>query len=241
MMNTRNSILRASRMARRTQSGVILVVTMLFLIMLTLIGTAAINMSTSEERMARGMRDYNVAIQAAEAALRDAQFDILNIGPWAQPVRHISGQSGFNSACVGGLCTVLTGSGNRVWEQPSNAGTWLSNTTSLNKSRSIGTHTGIYRLPMSNYPAETLPAAQALNAVNSLAPVPAPVQVRVGGVSRQPRYLIEAIPDDRAATTVSAQSLSGYGSGLEFVYRVSSIGFGSDPNTRVVLQMMYKP
>ena len=232
---------RGPRAMRRAQSGVILVVTMLFLIMLTLIGTAAINMSTAEERMARGMRDYNVAIQAAEAALRDAQYDILNTGPWAQPVRHISGQSGFNSACTGGLCTVLTGAGNRVWETPSNAGTWLSNTLSDGKSQSIGTFTGNYRLPMSNYPAEPLPPAQAADPVNALAPVPAPVQIKVGGVSRQPRYLIEAIPDDRSATSLSAQSLSGYGSGLEFVYRVSSIGFGTDPNTRVVLQMMYKP
>jgi type IV pilus assembly protein PilX len=230
--------------ARRSQSGVILVVTMLFLIMLTLIGTAAINMSTAEERMARGMRDYNVAIQAAEAALRDAQFDILNIGPWAQPVRHISGQSGFNDTCDYGLCKALTGTaGERVWEAPADAGTWLSNLGSPapGKSQSIGTHTGTYRMPMSNYPSETLPTAQAMDALNSLAPVPAPVQVKVGGVSRQPRYLIEAMPDDRAAVTLSAQSLSGYGSGLEFVYRVSSIGFGSDPNTRVVLQMMYKP
>ena len=239
MMN--RQAFRGPRGVRRSQSGVILVVTMLFLIMLTLIGTAAINMSTAEERMARGMRDYNVAIQAAEAALRDAQFDVLNIGPWAQPVRHISGQSGFNSSCTGGLCTVLAGAGGRVWEAPSNAGTWLSNTTGLDKSRSIGTHTGTYRMPMSNYPAESLPAAQAADPVNSLAPVPAPLQIRVGGVSRQPRYLLEAIPDDRSGITVSSQALSGYGSGLEFVYRVSAIGFGSDPNTRVVLQMMYKP
>ena len=83
MMNRRN--FGGPRNGRRSQSGVILVVTMLFLIMLTLIGTAAINMSTSEERMARSMRDYNVAIQAAESALRDAQYDILNTGPWLQP------------------------------------------------------------------------------------------------------------------------------------------------------------
>ncbi len=240
MMNRHN--FRGARLARRSQSGVILVVTMLFLIMLTLIGTAAINMSTSEERMARSMRDYNVAIQAAEAALRDAQYDILNAGPWLQPVRHISGQSGFNNSCTGGLCTVIAGAGNRAWEAPSNQNLWLSNTTSLDKSRPIGTHTGNFRLPMSNFPAETLPSAQALDAANALAPIPAPVQIRVGGVSRQPRYLIEAIPDDRPGQSVSAQGIAGYNQGgLEFVYRVSSIGFGSDPNTRVVLQMMYKP
>ncbi len=153
-------------------------------------------------------------------------------------MRHISGQSGFNNTCVGGLCTVIAGSGNRAWEQPSNAGTWLSNTTSLNKSRSIGTHTGNYRLPMSNYPDEALPVAQAADPVNALAPVPVPVQIRVGGVSRQPRYLIEAIPDTRPGVSVS---VSGGPVGPEFVYRVSSIGFGTDPNTRVVLQMMYKP
>ena len=67
---------------RQRQGGVVLIVALLFLIMLTMVGTAAINMSTAEERMARSNRDYNIALQAAEAGLRDAQADVLNTGPW---------------------------------------------------------------------------------------------------------------------------------------------------------------
>jgi len=223
---------------RRQQGGVVLIVALMFLIMLTMIGTAAINMSTAEERMARANRDYNVALQAAEVALRDAQADMLNTGPWAQPVKRISGQSGFNDQCTLGMCRVLVGAGNRVWEQAS--GAWLSNLTGLDKSRMVGTHTGNYRLPTTKYPDEVV-GAQAADPNNVVAPVPAPPSVKVGGVTRQPRYLLEVMPDDRPGQRVSAQALGGYNTGLEFVYRVTSIGYGSDAATRVMLQMMYKP
>lgn len=223
---------------RQRQGGVVLIVALLFLIMLTMIGTAAVNMSTAEERMARSNRDYNVALQAAEAALRDAQADVLNTGPWAQPVKRISGQSGFNNVCTLGMCRVQVGVGNRVWEQAS--GAWLTNLTSLDKSRMIGTHTGNYRLATNKYPDEAV-AAQAQDTNNVIAPVPVPPSLKVGGVTRQPRYLLEVMPDDRPGQRISAQALGGYNTGLEFVYRVTSIGYGSDASTRVMLQMMYKP
>ena len=227
---------------RQRQGGVVLIVALLFLIMLTMIGTAAINMSTAEERMARSNRDYNIALQAAEAGLRDAQADVLNTGPWAQPVKRISGQSGFNDLCTLGMCRVLVGAGLRVWEKPGGVadGDWLTNLTSLDKSRMIGTHTGNYRMPTTKYPDEAV-AAQAQNNNAVIAPVPVPPSLKVGGVTRQPRYLLEVMPDDRPGQRISAQALGGYNTGLEFVYRVTAVGFGSDASTRVMLQMMYKP
>jgi type IV pilus assembly protein PilX len=224
--------------ARQRQGGVVLIVALLFLIMLTMIGTAAVNMSTAEERMARSNRDYNVALQAAETALRDAQADVLNTGPWAQPVKRISGQSGFNDQCTLGMCRVQVGAGNRVWEKAS--GAWLTNLTGLDKARMVGTHTGNYRMATTKYPDEAI-TAQAQDTNNVIAPVPAPPSLKVGGVTRQPRYLLEVMPDDRPGQRISAQALGGYNTGLEFVYRVTSIGYGSDANTRVMLQMMYKP
>ena len=230
---------RTSRIAsRHHQGGVVLIVALLFLIMLTMIGTAAVNMSTAEERMARSNRDYNVALQAAESALRDAQADMLNTGPWAQPVKRISGQSGFNDLCTLGMCRVQVGVGNRVWEQAS--GAWITNLTGLDKSRMIGTHTGNYRMATTKYPDESI-SAQTADPNNVIAPVPAPPSLKVGGVTRQPRYLLEVMPDDRPGQRISAQALGGYNTGLEFVYRVTAMGYGSDANTRVLLQMMYKP
>lgn len=65
----------------RSQSGAVLVVAMVMLLLLTLIGMAAIRGSTLQERMAGNMRDRNLAFQSAEAALRagEAVLDGFNI------------------------------------------------------------------------------------------------------------------------------------------------------------------
>lgn len=68
------------------------------LVMIVVVGFMALaGMSTGivQERMAGNARDQNVALQAAEAALRDAEADIeANLGA-ASP---------FTEACTAGLC-----------------------------------------------------------------------------------------------------------------------------------------
>ncbi len=56
-----------------SQSGAVLVVGLIFLMILTLIGVTAIRTATMEERMAGNARDRSLALQAAEAALRGAE------------------------------------------------------------------------------------------------------------------------------------------------------------------------
>ena len=51
------------------QGGVVLLVSLLFLIVLTLLGVAASRMVTGEEKMSRYLREYNTAFQAAESAM----------------------------------------------------------------------------------------------------------------------------------------------------------------------------
>jgi type IV pilus assembly protein PilX len=55
------------------QSGAALVVSLLFLLLMTIIGVTAMQTNTLEERMAGNARDLNVAFQAAESALRDGE------------------------------------------------------------------------------------------------------------------------------------------------------------------------
>ncbi|MGH8351987.1 MAG: pilus assembly PilX family protein [Pseudomonas sp.] len=57
-------------MSIRKQSGAVLLVCLVMLLILTMIGVASMSNSTLQERMAGGVRDYNVAFQAAEASLR---------------------------------------------------------------------------------------------------------------------------------------------------------------------------
>ncbi|MBP6777420.1 MAG: hypothetical protein KA151_09240 [Piscinibacter sp.] len=69
--------------APRAQRGVTLVIVLMLLVVVTLLGVGAARMAMLAERSARNDRDYQVAWQAAEAALMDAQFDIR--GPNASP------------------------------------------------------------------------------------------------------------------------------------------------------------
>lgn len=55
------------------QRGSVLIVSMLMLLVLTIIGITAMGTSTLEEKMAGNSRDQNLAFQAAEAGLRDAE------------------------------------------------------------------------------------------------------------------------------------------------------------------------
>lgn len=69
----------AARAPRHDQSGVTLVMTLIFLIVLSMLGTWAASNSVLQERMAGNTRNRDVALQAAEAALKDAE---LTIGTW---------------------------------------------------------------------------------------------------------------------------------------------------------------
>ena len=55
------------------QRGAILVISLILLLVLTVLGVAAMQMTRMEERMAGNSRDVNLAFQGAEAGLRDAE------------------------------------------------------------------------------------------------------------------------------------------------------------------------
>ena len=65
------------------QQGSVLIVSMLILLVLTLIGVTAMGTSALEEKMAGNSRDQNLAFQASEAALRDAEGFITNLATTA--------------------------------------------------------------------------------------------------------------------------------------------------------------
>ncbi len=73
------------------QSGVVLVVSLIMLLLLTLIGLSGMQSTILEEKMAGNMRDRNMAFQAAEAALTDAEQHIVR--------GFFSGFTGFRADC----------------------------------------------------------------------------------------------------------------------------------------------
>lgn len=60
------------------QQGVTLVMTLIFLLLLTILGVTAISTSTLQEKMSGNLRDQDVAFQAAESALRGGE-DKINL------------------------------------------------------------------------------------------------------------------------------------------------------------------
>jgi type IV pilus assembly protein PilX len=62
------------------QQGAALVIALLILIVLMMLGIAAMQTSLQSEKMSRNQRDRQIAWQAAEAALLDAEYDIGNPG-----------------------------------------------------------------------------------------------------------------------------------------------------------------
>ena len=56
------------------QTGAVLVISLVFLVVLTMLGLGMFFSTNSEEKMARNFRDKEIALQAAEAALNEAKM-----------------------------------------------------------------------------------------------------------------------------------------------------------------------
>lgn len=108
------------------QTGAVLAMALIFLLLLTILGISAITTTTLQEKMSGNMQDRNLAFQAAESALRDGE-------------RHIdaainSGTS-FTAACTNGLCTPALATASTinddVWKTTGIVDWSSSSTTSL--------------------------------------------------------------------------------------------------------------
>jgi type IV pilus assembly protein PilX len=66
---------------RKRQSGMVLFVALVLLLILSMIGVTVARMQTVEERMARNENNRQLAAQAAEAALRNAEATLGNAPP----------------------------------------------------------------------------------------------------------------------------------------------------------------
>ena len=166
------------------QRGAALIVGLIFLVILTLLGVTAMQSSTLEERMAGNARDRNLAFQAAEAALRDAERDIRGK---QRPAMHrpscagsvvILGMTGTDAACTEGLCCVIGASGLTCAERE----TPVDRDDTLSLSDAPSVEYGHYT------------AAPALT-----------------GVAAQPRYLIEPFTKGQPKINYYRITARGYG------------------------------
>lgn len=121
------------------QSGFVLVTAVMFLVVLTILALSIMGTGTLEERMAGYARDRQLAFQSAEAALREAERDILYGN------RGIIGEMGFVDGCSDdGLCKPKK-TGRPIWgdlEISTNPGyaAWMKgDNTNAVKSTKYGT------------------------------------------------------------------------------------------------------
>lgn len=88
------------QLLKTRQSGAALITGLIFMVVLTIIVISALRSSTLEERMAANARNRQLALQAAEAVLRDAEAS-LGAGAPFDPFTPVS----FTAACTNGYCS----------------------------------------------------------------------------------------------------------------------------------------
>jgi type IV pilus assembly protein PilX len=198
------------RSHRRRAAGIALPIVLMFLLVITVAAGFGIRRAILGEGVARNQLDYEVARNAAEAALRDGERDLFMLSKAAsakcdrmenRPLGDAIKPPYWGSTCPNGQCYVTaeylatsvfsSGTNPMPWWPDANNGRWGNNATSaatcsFTGGVPIGTYTG---------------------------------SPQISGVARQPEYLIEYIArvDDP-------------------VIRVTARGFGADVNTEVVLQ-----
>ncbi|MDO9227269.1 MAG: PilX N-terminal domain-containing pilus assembly protein [Pseudomonadota bacterium] len=212
------------------QSGAALITSLVFLTVLTILGMSTLGTALLESRMAGNARDRNLAFQAAESALRDAEryirFSGRVVGP--QDVGVVNEGYEETAACSSGNCAAQTcthgicykvpnmkdpcstdpTTGNDIWAQ-GNTNLW-NNALQYYRSTTVGKGVGL--------------AGRALGVGGGYV---APAQLPL--VRRQPEYLIESFPEN---CNVYANV---------YYYRISARAYGVRNGTRVILQEIYKP
>ena len=93
--------MRSNHIQINNQRGVALITSLIFLVILTLLGLSVVNSTTAEEKMSRNTRDVDVAFAAAEAGLRDAELHLTGAYQW--PYNGLKATD-FDTACTNGLC-----------------------------------------------------------------------------------------------------------------------------------------
>jgi type IV pilus assembly protein PilX len=227
---------------RDKQRGLALVIVMIFLSAITGISIWAVRQSLMGEGMARNQLDLVVARQAAEAALRDAERDIMNVSTAVLPNASCSreqepplGRKGFTELCAQGLCEInsdiyataswstASAANAEPWWPTGKGGQW--NNTFPRDQSPVGNCTNTSkpnRQPVDTCNCNTFTGGVPLGTYTGA--------TAITGVAVQPEYLIEYFS---RVSPISLKPTSHY--------RITARGFGYTPRTQVVLQTVFVP
>ncbi len=194
------------------QNGMTLLATLLILLVVLMLSISASQIAVQGEKSSRNDRDHQIAFQAAEAALLDAEMDIEN-SPDASRSRSdlfsSTSARGFpadaNAKCGSGvhnnylgLCRHAEVGSVPIWQTVN----FMDDSASTSSSVPYGRFTG-----------------QSFHTANGSLPV------------KLPRYIVELmqykIPGARADES-------------SYFYRITALGFGAKETTQVALQTIYR-
>jgi type IV pilus assembly protein PilX len=198
------------RVCSGRQHGISLVVALIMLVAVMMLGISAVQIALQGEKAARNDRDHQIAFQAAEAALADAERDIGH-APDATGTRSTTFSSskaiGFTEGCGAGdrnpflgLCLPAAQGSAPVWLTVD----FLDTGPSTMKSVPYGKFTG-----------------QIFQTGNGSLP------------GMLPRYIIELMQYNKPGESAGLN-------GPSYFYRITALGFGMHNTTRVVLQIFYR-
>lgn len=124
--------MKTIRHSHSTQKGVALFVSLMMLLLITLIGVAGVRMVSLEEKMAGNSYDRNLAFQAAEAALREAEkyAEDNKPSPTYTDADNTCPTSAINN-CTSGLCPTPDKDCASRWESGVTFTGWANATASL--------------------------------------------------------------------------------------------------------------
>jgi type IV pilus assembly protein PilX len=218
-------MIRPSTLSRRvalerrgaaSQRGVALVIALLFILMTTILALAGAQSTLFGERIAGNERDRIIALQAAEAAMRDAElylrgYDINgNECPRDQTgcrLRSTADTSAYTPTCTAGQCKFDTPPTTPLWRD----------TALKNNAIPYGT--------LTKGSAATAPEFS----MNGVKPF------------KQPEFLVERY-DLNPASAANKQDIYMVAPNIKIaVYRIIAFGYGQNPNTQVVLEGVYFP
>lgn len=230
----KKSRISAPRKLFKKQSGATLIVTIMLMLVLTILALSLYQYSTIEERSARNQYDRNIAMQAAETALRDAEVDLrcqkldATVPPTykfctpsdtgnctLRPTRAFCGPplstSGFSLTPT--MATAIHG----AYFNPGCVGTNTHLTAGLCQT------TDPLATPWTTTPATTWgngsTTTVALGTFTGVLPI---TDVTL---AQQPRYMIESI-------AIGTNPV---------IYRITARGWGMNQNTQVTVQAIYRP
>lgn len=210
----KNLLFRDARSASR-ERGSSLVVVLIMLSVIFVIGVISARLSLFSERSARNDRDRQIAFQSAEAALLDAELDIL--GPNTSATKRVCSFDSLKPAAFVPGC----GTGAKT-------GMCLSTTIESESWKAVKT----------NFSSETGTASSNLTVQFGQFTGQSIAQGGGGLPTKAARYTVEAV---RYAGTGNANDSVGSDK-TEYAFLVTAMGFGLRPETQVLLQaLIYKP